>query len=83
MSHRAQFYLRPLLFLLYNKDLPNISSKLIFFLFADDTNINFESHDLVQLEKILNKELKKLYLWLNINRRSSNVSKTNFIIFHP
>ena len=41
----------------------------------------FESHDLVQLEKIVNKELKKLYL--NINRLSLNVSKTNFIIFHP
>ena len=73
----------PLLFLLYINDLPNISSKLKFFLFADDINIYFESHDLVQLEKIVNKELKNIYLWLNINCLSLNVSKTNFIIFHP
>ena len=31
----------------------------------------------------MNKELKKLNLWLNINRLSLNVMKTNFVIFHP
>ena len=31
----------------------------------------------------MNKELQKLYLWLNINRLSLNVTKTNFIIFQP
>ena len=75
--------LGPLLFLLYINDLPNISSKLKFFLFADDTNIYFESNDLSKLEKTVNKELKKLYSWLNVNRLSLNISKTNFIIFHP
>ena len=63
--------------------MPNISRYLKFFFFADDTNIYFESDDLIKLEKTVNKELQKLYLWLNVNRLSLNVSKTNLIIFHP
>ena len=73
--------LGPLLFLIYINDLPNISDKLQFFLFADDTNIYFDSFDLKSLEKTVNEELKKLCLWLNINRLALNVSKTNFVIF--
>ena len=60
--------LGPLLFLIYINDLPNISEKLNFFLFADDTNIYYESKDLAELEKTVNEELKKLSLWLNLNR---------------
>ena len=74
--------LGPLLFLLYINDLPNISSKLKFFIFADDTNIYFECKDLKKLENIMNFELKKLYEWLCINRLSLNISKTKFVIFH-
>ena len=74
--------LGPLLFLLYINDLPNISSKLKFFLFADDTNIYFESKDLRNIEKIINIELKKFYEWLCINRLSLNISKTKFVVFH-
>ena len=74
--------LGPLLFLIYINDLPNISKKLSFFLFADDTNIYFESDDPVKLERIVNKELKHLNLWLNVNRLALNIDKTNFVIFH-
>ena len=42
------------------KDLPNISEKLQFFLFADDTNIYYESKDLKELEKTVNIELKQV-----------------------
>ena len=73
--------LGPLLFLIYINDLPNISSKLKFYLFADDTNIFFQGNKLDKLEKTINKELKKLSLWLNANRLALNLSKTNFVIF--
>ena len=60
---------------------PNISDKLQFFLFADDTNIYYESDNLLELERTVNEELRKLCLWLNINRLALNVGKTNFVIF--
>ena len=63
----------PLLLLLYINDLPNISDKLQLFLFADDTNLYYESDNLVELEKNMNKELKKLSLWLNVNRFALNI----------
>ena len=69
--------------ILYITDLPNISKVLNFYLFADDTNIYYESNSLNELEKTVNKVLSKLYLWLNVNRLSLNIDKTNFIIFHP
>ena len=75
--------LGPLLFLLYINDLPNISQKLKFYLFADDTNIYLESDNLNVLEKTMNKELEKLHEWLCLNRLSLNISKTNFVIFQP
>ena len=31
----------------------------------------------------VNKELKNLYLWLNVNRLALNIEKTNFVISHP
>ena len=75
--------IRILAFLIYINDLPNISKILHFYLFADDTNIYYESNSLIDLEKTVDKELEKLYLWLNVNRLSLNIDKTNFIIFHP
>ena len=58
--------LGPLLFLIYINDLPNISKILNFYLFADDTNIYFDSSSLKDIERTINKELQKLYLWLNV-----------------
>ena len=60
-----------------------ISKKIDLYLFADDTNIYYEDQSLVNLEKKVNKELKNLYLWLNVNRLALNIEKTNFVIFHP
>ena len=55
----------------------------IFFLFADDTNIYYEADNLQDLERIVNKELKWLHQWLCVKRLALNISKTNFVIFHP
>ena len=73
--------LGPLLFLLYINDLPLASSKLSFYLFADDTNIYYEAESLKQLQSIVNKELKKVKIWLDVNKLSLNIDKTNFIMF--
>ena len=74
--------LGPLLFLLYINDLPNINV-LAIYLFADVTNIYYESNSIQDLEKTINKEFNKLYLWLNVNRLSLNIDKINYILFHP
>ena len=74
--------LGPLLFLLYIDDLPSVSRKLTFFLFADDTNIYHESSDVVDIQKTVNKELRKGRKWLEANRLALNIEKTNFVIFH-
>ena len=70
-------------FFIYINDVPSISTILNFYLFADDTNIYYECNSLHELEQTVNKELDKLYLWLNVNRLSLNIDKTNFLIFHP
>ena len=70
-----------LLFLVYINDLPNISKILKFYLFADDTNIFYQSNDLNDIQTTVNSELKKLTMWLNANRLAPNISKTNFVIF--
>ena len=74
--------LGPLLFLIYINDLPNASKKLTFYLFADDTNIYYESKDLSNLLKIVNKEFRLIKRWLDANKLSLNMDKTNYIIFH-
>ena len=74
--------LGPLLFLIYINDLPNASKKLCFYLFADDTNIYCESKDLSCLIKTVNKELRSIKKWLDANKLSLNIGKTNYIIFH-
>ena len=64
--------LGPLLYLIYINDLTNISDKLEFFLFADDTNIYYEANDLDSIQRVMNNELKKLQDWLITNRLALN-----------
>ena len=53
-----------------------------FYLFADDTNIYFDSDDFITLQKGVNKELRKVKKWLDANRLALNITKTNYVILH-
>ena len=75
--------LGPLLFLIYINDTFNSSKVFSFHLFADDTSILCEHKSLNELQDMVNIELSKLSKWLNTNRLSLNVKKTNFVIFRP
>ena len=73
----------PLLFLLYVNDIHQCSTKLKFYLFADDTNILFAEKNWKVIETEVNTELFKIYDWLTSNKSTLNISKSNFVIFHP
>ena len=75
--------LGPLLFLLYVNDIYCSSTKLKFYLFADDTNVLHSHKDLKSLEKEMNAELNNVYQWLVSNKLTLNLKKTNFVIFRP
>ena len=68
--------------MIFINDLPNVSRRLTFYLFADDTNIYFESSDLLTIQKVVNQELRKVRKWLEANRLALNIEKTNFVLFH-
>ena len=66
---------------MYINDISNISSIIDIILFADDTNIVFSDKCLTTLESIVNTEIQKISRWLQINKLSLNIKKTNYIIF--
>ena len=75
--------LGPILFLIYINDIHKSSEILKFHLFADDTSIFYSHKDLRNVEMTLNNELAKVSEWLIANKLTLNVSKSNFVIFHP
>ena len=75
--------LGPLLFIIYINDLPYVSSLTQSLLFADDTSIFCSHKDANHLVSIVNNELAKIVNWLKVNKLSLNLTKTNFMIFHP
>ena len=70
-----------LLFLLYINDFRFSLSKATSSHFADDTCILHFSNKLKTIETELNNDLKHALTWLNANRLSLNVSKSNLLIF--
>ena len=57
------------------------SIKFNFDLFADDTSILY-SHKNIRLEQIVNSELQNVCHWLEANKLTLNIQKSNFVIFH-
>ena len=73
--------LGPLLFLLYINDIANVSQLLLPIIFADDTNVFLKGKSVNETIDLMNLELVKIVKWLNVNRLSLNIEKTNFMIF--
>ena len=48
-------------------------------MFADDTNISYAADSVNELQNVLDSELKSLHNWLNTNRLSLNIAKTEFM----
>jgi hypothetical protein len=72
--------LGPLLFLLYVNDLCNISSKLYYILFADDSNMFVSGSSLSDMCEVLNRELDLVSDWLKANKLLLNIAKSSFMI---
>ena len=72
-----------LLFLLYINDIASVSNILSSILFADDTTLFCSSKNLQELTAIVNNELGNIMQWLNANKLSLNIDKTNLMLFRP
>ena len=71
----------PLLFIIYINDLPNVTSKLVHILFADDKKLLIEGSNIHGKITTLNNELNRLNVWLGANKLQINVSKTQYMVF--
>ena len=70
----------PLLFLIYINDLPNCLTKALPRMYADDTSVSIAASSLPELELALNAELANLREWLNVNKLSLNIAKTELML---
>ena len=49
-------------------------------MYADDTSISIAASSLPELELALNTELANLHEWLNVNKLSLNIAKTELML---
>ena len=73
--------LGPLLFLIYINDLNYAIKFCKVHHFADDTNLLHFNKSIDKLNKLVNLDMKNLATWLNANKISLNVQKTELVIF--
>ncbi len=69
-----------LLFILYVNDLPDISNKVSFIQFADDTSIFISGKSLSGISNTMNKELCQVFEWMKNNRLTFNIDKTLYMV---
>ena len=76
--------LGPLLFSIYINDLIKVSNKPNFIMYADDTTIYLDLEDFEKdsLEHQINEELKRVNIWLKLNKLTLNTTKTKSMVFH-
>ena len=72
--------LGPLLFLIYINDLPQAVQNSAVSMYADDTSLCYQSSDIDVLNEAINNDLKQLDTWLQGNKLSLNVAKTNSML---
>ena len=74
--------LGPLLFLIYINGIFISTSKVKFHLFVDDSCIFCSKKDLSQLERDVNTSLENISNGLKANKLTSNVKKSNLLLFN-
>ena len=72
--------LGPLLFLLYVNDMRSSTEGLKLINFADDTTVYMSNSNIDTLYVRLSDELARIGQWLQVNRLSLNIDKTNYMI---
>ena len=72
-----------LLFLIYINDIHiRCSEILLFILFADDTNAFYSDTNVKALNQTINNVLIKVSKWLQVNKLTLNIKKTQVILFN-
>ena len=64
-------------------DIHKSSKEFTFYLFADDTSLTYANDNLRTLELTVNNELEKVSEWLNANKLTLNIKKSNYVISRP
>ena len=72
--------LGPLMFLVYVNDM-NSATSCKLFLYADDSVLVTTGKDLTEIERTLSSELQNIQVWLEINKLSLHLGKTESIVF--
>ena len=73
--------LGPLLFLIYINDFPKCLTSGKAIMFADDTNLFFNSSSYTALYEVTNTRLKLVEAWLSANKLTLNTDKTLHVSF--